>query len=401
MLSLALAVAARATLMSGAEAVTTPGTRASIAAMGMLFGVIGFCFGLVVLFQRRKAWLLAPLVCAGAGAVMWLLNEELSTNVRDVLAGNFGIRRAGSAQPDNEGVEIAREGIPQEKNALTFRQIEPAIDHWAEKNWLRPYEEHGHHDPAWDDTARQLIRGTALQLAGTPASPGAARLRALGFEIRRTACDDPWVLFLAHRFGEYDPDFAEVMVKSAKDMKAAGYPAFPQWLAHTECLRALRNEHGLAAGIVLPECLETLRHALSDAPLESGDYYAWAHVFTVEPMASLTKQDPEALTRAVESVSGLEPWFAPYVRGKAEIDAAWQARGSGWANTVSDAQWALFGQHLSAARKSLEYAIQLNPKQPEPGHALIRVALGADGLPRDAHGFRAIHPGAVRLSALV
>jgi tetratricopeptide (TPR) repeat protein len=62
--------------------------------------------------------------------------------------------------------------------------------------------------------------------------------------------------------------------------------------------------------------------------------------------------------------------------GQYLIDAAWCARGSGWANTVSDQGWKLFGDRLAKAAETLEAAFAKYPNEGEMARSMIDVELG-------------------------
>jgi hypothetical protein len=55
---------------------------------------------------------------------------------------------------------------------------------------------------------------------------------------------------------------------------------------------------------------------------------------------------------------------------------AWNARGSGWAYTVSDKGWKDFSKHLATAESALEHAWKLYPKDTEIAHQMMTVELG-------------------------
>jgi hypothetical protein len=75
-------------------------------------------------------------------------------------------------------------------------------------------------------------------------------------------------------------------------------------------------------------------------------------------------------------------------------DYAWQARGSGFADSVTDKGWQLFGERLAAARKVLEQARALEEKDPCWWRTALTVALGQGWEPEqfqvllaEAHAF--------------
>ena len=80
----------------------------------------------------------------------------------------------------------------------------------------------------------------------------------------------------------------------------------------------------------------------------------------------------------------LEKWKAAYpesptplvVLGKVYTSWAWKARGSGYANTVTDEGWRLMRERLAKAREYLETADKLSVRDAEIYRALLQVAVG-------------------------
>lgn len=64
------------------------------------------------------------------------------------------------------------------------------------------------------------------------------------------------------------------------------------------------------------------------------------------------------------------------IRGLFYINYAWDARGSGYAHTVSDSSYKLFKERLLQAKKDLELAYSKNPSDGNAPASLIRVAMG-------------------------
>src|SRR5262249_4269138 len=59
---------------------------------------------------------------------------------------------------------------------------------------------------------------------------------------------------------------------------------------------------------------------------------------------------------------------------------AWQARGGGWASTVTPQGWAGFKEHLEKAAQHFSEAYKLGPQYPEAAAEMITVAM-AGGAP--------------------
>src|SRR5438552_1408112 len=77
-------------------------------------------------------------------------------------------------------------------------------------------------------------------------------------------------------------------------------------------------------------------------------------------------------------VEGTEPWMLNLIGGVYHIQAAWAARGRGFADTVTPEGCQGFGRHLAAARQCLNKAMALEPKFPEAAAYMIEVSMGQD-----------------------
>lgn len=69
--------------------------------------------------------------------------------------------------------------------------------------------------------------------------------------------------------------------------------------------------------------------------------------------------------------------------GSAMVEWAWEARGSGTADTVLQASFETFYSRLDLARQAFQNAITLDDQDPEPFHHLITVSMGL-GYPKEA-----------------
>ena len=88
-------------------------------------------------------------------------------------------------------------------------------------------------------------------------------------------------------------------------------------------------------------------------------------------------------TVSTKELPTIEAWIearpksvhARWLLGAVLISYAWQARGGGYANTVSDKGWKLFHERVRQARAALESALELDPKHGPSWSSLIVVAM--------------------------
>ena len=77
-------------------------------------------------------------------------------------------------------------------------------------------------------------------------------------------------------------------------------------------------------------------------------------------------------------IEPLDRWFFLMVRGGYAVKKAWEERGSGYANTVTQEGWKGFAEWLRAARADLEEAWRMRPELPDAAARLLAVS-GGDG----------------------
>jgi hypothetical protein len=76
--------------------------------------------------------------------------------------------------------------------------------------------------------------------------------------------------------------------------------------------------------------------------------------------------------------SATNPWLAHMARGIIAENAAWGARGGGFANTVTDEGWQRFREELQIARQEFSAAAALTPQDPWPAMGMLAIALNTD-----------------------
>jgi hypothetical protein len=89
------------------------------------------------------------------------------------------------------------------------------------------------------------------------------------------------------------------------------------------------------------------------------------------------RDEQSAFVEQLRNQADADPWLLNLFEGRLHIRLAWDSRGSGWANTVTEEGWRGFHEHLEKARDSLTAAYKLAPQLPEPCVNMITVAMGA------------------------
>ena len=268
-----------------------------------------------------------------------------------------------------------------------------------QRTMTRAYEKIGKRDPRWDDAAIKFLDAMALRYSNANehrmyALPGMIALpeaRKIGESAIDAGCDDPLVRYC----------YATVLYDSGQRDKAKEMlPAIVDELFQS---RYPINRAANAVGRLYQWTDKTLQPAEANAIWMRFADAAQATLSTWNFSEDEDKLDRRFLFNALwdhvndapvqqrgwfcdqlKQNEKADPWLAKTIIGCYEVDAAWAARGAGWANTVAEDGWKRFFAHLRTARDLLNDAWQLHPEYPEAAQRMIAVAMGGEDLHEDA-----------------
>ena len=246
---------------------------------------------------------------------------------------------------------------------------------WEQQFALESFEKFVRHDAKWDAAAREALR-LALMPPDEHASPPNARtVFAACKKAVDAGCPDPLIHYYCgisgQRRGSGLFDFSG-QFQAASDAALSGqYPAYFKCRILLSGISVNAPSHQEDALTLLPEALKTpgLPPGRAEALL----------VAVQAPRFMDYMKDPESALRdligpyaiAFPNSAGPLVW-----KGKAYIDWAWQARGGGFADTVTPEGWKLFAQRLAVAREALEEAYKRDPSDTRAPTLMIKVCMG-------------------------
>lgn len=245
------------------------------------------------------------------------------------------------------------------------------------------YAKHGKHGP-WDKEAAEFLDQVAVyftyssvgaQYRDVP-TPDAEELRVGAAALIALGCDDPLVHYchgsILHVLGR-EPEATEQLEKSIPALEALGYPPHRVFAA---ARRLERIEPGsgvsVKAGQVVDRVLEQLAVGPLDRVARRQVYGAMFDGLERLPIAKRVE-----IIERLRMQDGVDPWVLDVTDGQLHLYRAWASRGEGTADTVTDAGWQGFYDHLAQARECLTRAWKLAPDLPEAPSAMIDVAMGA------------------------
>ena len=255
------------------------------------------------------------------------------------------------------------------------------------KTLVDAYRDVGKRDPRWDDAAIKFLDALAVTWGNQPHHrmyvqqnvATSEQLVQLGEAAVKAGCDDPMVRYaLGRKIQDSGPsERAHKLVRDGQaELMTSKYPAHRKRAALT-AVRGLEED---------AEARKKLDAQLADLLLESlkGPIINDAHrrLLLDEVQEQLRELGPDAAAyydRVIKQ-EGADPWVVAMLAGEYHIDEAWRARGSGFANTVTEEGWKGFRDNLKLAEESYMKAVRAQPHLPDAFTMMITVSMGkSDG----------------------
>jgi hypothetical protein len=348
-----------------------------------------------------------------SGAAMWIQYNR-QTDVNEIVAQQPSFP---PAPPAGSELRPPKAQVPSQKqpqqgpspwDEILRAKAEPLPSHpdkqreraaatlaYNQRTLAEAYERVSKKDPRWDSPAREAV-GTAVQAFSRVGDQPTTNedVYAASKKAVDVGCDDPLVLYLYARssIGPNHPGRDESerrTIRAAKALESSRYPAVRRAmsLGLAGCELAERKN---PTGEDLKEAARMLGAAarlLPEAYREDGkNWRAFQTLYETvrscyQGQFALTKDRTAALDR-VDAVLGQSPEVEVIrlqLRGLSLILSGWDARGTGFAKSVSDEGWRKFGAQLNEASEVLEKAWKLRPDDAQASVMMLEVEKGIGG----------------------
>lgn len=284
--------------------------------------------------------------------------------------------------------------LPENDNHLqrTFRMRQTK---WVQAQLLADFPKRNAGAP-WLEDALAILREAAPYLSGeiskndltgeTIRPP--STLIARGEAVRKAGCDDPLfnliLPFLESSFASRTPEQMTLAERRLPDLlKGADSPHIK--LFACGWVWGGRYDHRATKDPAKREAIEKeiphyLRAALdaSATPEDSLGFYQFIHHNQGYVLFYMRWKEDE--TTRILNDSRAAPWLKDTILGQFERDAAWEARGSGYADTVTEDGWKGFKEHLAKASRHFAAAWKANPDVPFAAERMIGITMGGAGI---------------------
>ncbi|MBT3200327.1 MAG: hypothetical protein HN350_10470 [Phycisphaerales bacterium] len=241
------------------------------------------------------------------------------------------------------------------------------------------YKRIGVKNELWDDRVLAFLEGVAQRSSTYWDAMSKEEIVRRGLQIYIDGCDDPlflyeWSRFLSDTDHRYLARWA--LNESFPGLVKRGYPQFVQAWAASKIWRKTAKEDAEKKKYYLDAMITAAGQAL-----RNGTYRKDERDVLLEHFAELLDLSPGAagdrLLKTILSTPKLDPLVREFALGKRHVEQAWEARGSGWASTVTEEGWAKFKEHIAKAEQHLTAAWKIDPKSHHAPELMIQVTRGS------------------------
>lgn len=273
----------------------------------------------------------------------------------------------------------AGEPIPSGPEAGTAKAYHQALYDDVLARTVEAYMRTGHRSDAWDADALALLSGAARWMSGHPAVPRHWDLVMAGWEARDAGCRDPMIEFCyGYMLAQWDhADAVRPLRIAAGGMRVRDYTHLDRALAAATLTSSARSkapelDRSPAWNVATQEAVEAIEAGeLDDMPVRAAA--RWLSIIIGSDDAPPTHA--QRVLEAVEAREALaaDPWLLHMLRGDTAIAAGFRARGTGWADSVTDEGWAELDRRMKEAGEHYLRAWEADPTRPEAAASMIQV----------------------------
>lgn len=265
------------------------------------------------------------------------------------------------------------------------------LEKWDDATLIGAYDTVGNRNPKWDKDAHDAL--DAYAQTWTAAADEQETLSDLIGDAADNAveegCQDPMIRYLYVR---YSPEIQakplsdrQTLYQTAADrLESSAYPPIRKFYANVDAAEVMwwDEKRSLWQEVVQHRhaAISDLVQAVQDKSLPDSEADAAAtRLFDMlQYNEGETTNACSQIEAALAGRSGTEA-VADFVKATCYIQYAWQARGHGTADQVTQEGWRLFGERLAVAHKALEQAWSDDPQDPQIPTLMISVVLGEQG----------------------
>lgn len=265
-------------------------------------------------------------------------------------------------------------------DAVTADEARIYLRQWAEKVYqvegLTPEPPHLPKE-RWKPYATAFV----AHVCEAPERPSLKEIHSMARDLAPVAKEHPVSAYAVSTMLQGDPgsdDLAAAAVKALDGQAGSEVLAFRA--AALLALSTAADEPPRVAEERVESALKALRRMLdAEQGLSKMHDRVAAYVLTGGSMESFFEFLHERVMEEVVRTEKARPWLKKWIEGEHSLKRAWEARGGGYANTVSRGGVAVFHHESDKARRLFTEAWELKPETPEPAVSMIYASLSMNG----------------------
>ncbi|QIF01112.1 hypothetical protein G5S37_06130 [Roseimicrobium sp. ORNL1] len=305
--------------------------------------------------------------CAGGAAVYWWTKSQYP-------AFDNSTSPATSTQPGGKGIKIGKE-------AFTNDSVRAILTPWLEQTWqvqglsapvpdVIPSKE-------WKTFAKAAV---AAEL-NAPDAPSSRELESLAVDLVPVADKHPVAAaVVGHVLTDHEGKYT-LLQKAWESLSKQPGSEHLAWMVACD-LALTEHPEGSSIESTVKHVKESLSALLEkDAGLSKHHDQIAAWILLEGHRRDVYSELHEDLLPIMEASNDMKRWLKLWARGLHRIHLAWEARGGGYSDTVTDRNRKVFRAELEKAQDHLIAAWRLKPQHAGPAASMVYAGLGQN---RDA-----------------
>ena len=322
-----------------------------------------------------------------SGTVLWRGRGErtLALALGLVIAISFHAR-ADSATPQasppaNSKFQITPHmrgaPLPSGPNAPSEKDFQKIYTAWLNRTIM------AHYPVDKDPAGAAFVRAAVNFLGSNPKFSASSDLVSQERAFLLPSVNEPALLFM---IGAIEPPSVRQRAAFDKALSlfpGSAYPKFIWFTAAANVGEVAHNSYVNADQLKTDDelSLKYLDEGLHDDSFLPSEMSALRWRFGAGSFKDFFSRNQQRVADIFESSSNIDPWVKNYVEGVKFVNAAWDARGRDWANTVTPQGWQGFAQNLAFARAHLVDSWNQNPHDPAAAGEMMSVCMGENEEP--------------------
>ena len=276
--------------------------------------------------------------------------------------------------------------IPAGEDAYTWKKYREAEEALDVKKGVEYYEKYGSKSSLWDRQVKSLLVDLAREKFNTKSSKTISR----GFLDRIEAvvelgCDDPYIIYLHAKLlkSVQGNKKAEPVAERALNLlEKSQYPPMYKFFAARRLQWIYQGNPSKKEMLSEIRCkkMTYLAQAAAQKCFANGNQrFYMVDVLREWNHGVHMPEKVDVLLAELEKTADVDPWIHLMVKGLYHNTKGWNARGGGYADTVTQEGWEIFREELAIATGFFVEAHEMHPEFPEAATEMISIAVASCG----------------------